>query len=257
MSFLRNSYFCLLTYEVLFPSHSCTFILMTWLLFYSSFKQLINELHTSDMIPPCPIISSIYFYSTKHCRFVNCLRSQIGSGGSYFNSQNNATVVPHWWHRVIVNHHVRSHKTHHKSLVISCNKSTLFYWVKQLSLNLPCNLMSPRLISPSRTGCGMRGRWPRRTRESRRFLFFFFHSFSLGVFYNIEKTALGGWYLSNLFRQLNLQSAFSPSSAFFPSAHQGPWISVTFTHAIGLLSLHAHLTVWLSFHSLSQQSLFN
>lgn len=128
---------------------------MTWLLFYSSFKQLINELHTSDMIPPCPIISSIYFYSTKHCRFVNCLRSQIGSGGSYFNSQNNATVVPHWWHRVTVNHHVRSHKAHHKSLVISCNKSALFYWVKQLSLNLPCNLMSPRLISPSRMGYGV------------------------------------------------------------------------------------------------------
>lgn len=34
---------------------------MTWLLFYSSFKQLINELHTCDMTPPCPIIFGIYF----------------------------------------------------------------------------------------------------------------------------------------------------------------------------------------------------
>ena len=166
MSFPHNGYFCLLTYEVLFPLHSCTFILMTWLLFYSSFKQLINELHTSDMTPPCPIISSIYFYKTKHCRFVNCLCSQIGSGGSYFNSQNNATVVPQWWHRVIVNHHVRSHKAHHKSLVISHNKRTLFYWVKQLSLNLPCSLMGPQLISSSRMGCGKRVWWPPRTKQS-------------------------------------------------------------------------------------------
>lgn len=166
MSFLHNSYFCLLTYKVLFPLHSCTFILMTWLLFYSSFKQLINELHTSDMTPPCPIISSIYFYNTKHCCFVNCLCSQIGSGGSYFNSQNNATVVAHWWHRVIVNHHVRSHKAHHKSLVISHHKRTLFYGVKQLSLNLPCRLMGPQLISSSRMGCGKRVWWPPRTKES-------------------------------------------------------------------------------------------
>lgn len=61
---------------------------MTWLLFYSSFKQLINELHTSDMTPPCPIISGIYFYGRKLCRFVNCLDSQIGSGNSYLNNQN-------------------------------------------------------------------------------------------------------------------------------------------------------------------------
>lgn len=199
---------------------------MTWLLFYSTFKQLINELHTSDMVPPCPIISSIYFYSTKHCCFVNCLRSQIGSGGSYFNSQNNATVVPHWWHRVIVNHHVRSHKAHHKSLVISCNKSALFYWVKQLSLNLPCNLMSPRLISPSRMGCGVSGRWPRRTKET---WWHFFLSFSLDVFYKIEKPTLWGCYSSNLFKQLYLHSGFSPSSTLFPLV----------TSVLGLL-LHSH-----------------
>lgn len=138
MCLAHNSYFCLFTYEVLFPLHSGTFILMTWLLFYSIFKSLINELHTSDMAPPCPIISSIYFYSTKHCHFVTCLHLQIGSGGSYFNSQNNATVVSHWWHRVIVNHHVRYYKAPHKSLVIPCN-NFFFYWVKQLSLNLPCN----------------------------------------------------------------------------------------------------------------------
>lgn len=139
---------------------------MTWLLFYSSFKQLINELHTSDMAPPCPIISSIYFYSTKHCCFVTCLHSQIGSGGSHFNSQNNATVVPHRWHRVIVNHRVGSHKAHHKSPVISCNKRALFYRVKQLSLNVPCNLMSSRRISSFRMRCGMRVWWTHRTRES-------------------------------------------------------------------------------------------
>lgn len=72
-TFSASSYVCLPSCEVLFPSHSCTFILMTRLLFYSSFQQLINELHTSDMTPPCPIISSIYFYGTKHCRFVGCL----------------------------------------------------------------------------------------------------------------------------------------------------------------------------------------
>lgn len=139
---------------------------MTWLLFYSSFKQLINELHTSDMTPPCPIISSIYFYSTKHSCFVTCLHSQIGSGSSYFNSQNNATVAPHWWHRVIVNHHVSSHKAHHKSLVISCNKSAPFYWVKHLLLNLLCNLMGSRVISAFRVRCGMRVWWTHRIKAS-------------------------------------------------------------------------------------------
>lgn len=140
--------------------------------------------------------------------------SQIGSGGSYFNSQNNATVVPHWWHGVIVNHHVRSHKAHHKSLVISCNKSTLFYWVKQLSLNLPCNLMSPRLISSSRTGYGMRVSRPQGTKESLR-IFPFLKNFQ-GTFYKMQKPILLGGYHLHLFKLLYFPPAFSKPLCSLP-----------------------------------------